>query len=522
MLRLSALALGPLLASAAPKIGGGYVDHSTALHNWLLAQYSLASGTLLAALGRSVDRAWRSLEIALAGEKLLQSITDSEVDRALVEQVRQFLAIAIIPSLTPEFREKLSDEIRLARQAEIIPGPVPSADALATHVVRYLGTVTEATREADSWEFGEFAGELREHGFTALSELFEQPHGSELILAAVRYFFSREVLADLWHLRELRFARVDVRPDHIRVGFDRLADAFDRFTIVLKQLLDRVSTSQDSVAQPATTIRMERPKLPATPSPEPGFSIHGTHLVAPIRLNETGSRAAPCPVCFTAAVITTSASWVSLRCQSCGVEFEATDGTAPPPSPPTPSKAVDIPDSALPGVMAQNLKRWIDSKEPQHWVEHRKGSWSEEDFSILIYLVRFSRFWPMDQSEMKRVLIDLLRKYKAKNKSLETPASTPTRPAAPSATLPLPRGLIRTSDVYRTIDGNCWVPCPLCRSFNVEIPPRAIGVISLTCSGCGRMFAADLMKKPTSVTLPPPPPPPPSFWNTIRKWFGGD
>ena len=72
MLRLSALALGPLLARAAPQIGGRIVDSSATIHRWLTKQYSDRSGTLVSVLTRVVDRSWRALEIALAGTDLLQ------------------------------------------------------------------------------------------------------------------------------------------------------------------------------------------------------------------------------------------------------------------------------------------------------------------------------------------------------------------------------------------------------------------------------------------------------------------
>jgi hypothetical protein len=253
------------------------------------------------------------------------------------------------------------------------------------------------------------------------------------------------------------------------------------------------------------------------PTPDPGFSINGTHLVAPIRSGSTGSRIAPCPVCLTQAdVLRSSGAWVSLRCASCGTEFQATDGTAPPPAPAPPaSKPVGGPEPMLRSLMARNLQLWIDSGEPARWIEYRKGVWGDAEFVGLTEFLRLSRFWPLDLNEVRKVLTGMTEQYRTKGTNWDI---LPPRPT----TLPVSaadRGLIRTTEVYRTIDGNLWVPCPICRSFNVEIPHRSIGEVSLTCSGCGRPFVAVLKKKP--ALLPPPPPPPPSFWNKVRKWFGG-
>ncbi len=519
MLRLSALALGPLLVRAVPKSGSGIVDDWTAISHWLTKRYSDPSGKLAMVLTRTVDRAWRSLEIALAGEVLHRRAIESKADPALIEQIRQFITVASFPNLSPELRQKLGVEINNARQAEIIPGPVPSIDALATLIVRFLRGPIEETREADARELAALGPELRDAGFGTLAEFIELRSSGQqsLLVIATRYFLAREISSDLGLLRDLRFTRTELLTDNLRAGFDRLADALDRFTSVLIDLLAQLAVSSDpassdSVSDPSNAL----PTSDAAPTPDPGFSINGTHLVSPIRSGSAGSRIAPCPVCLTQVDIHRSAgSWVSLRCDSCGTEFQATDGTAPAP---LASKPGAGPEPMRRSVEARNLQVWIDSGEPRRWIDYRKGMWSEADFLKLTNSLRLSRLWPLDLNEVRRVLSEMSERYRTKGTNWGTPLAR--SPSPPSATTPT--GLIRTSDVYRTIDGNLWVPCPICRSFNVEIPPelpsRSAGEVPLTCSGCGRRFVALLKKKP--ALLPPPPPPPPSFWGKVRKWFG--
>src|SRR5579872_6028919 len=154
MLHLSALALGPLLARAAPKIGSGNVDNSTTISKWLTERFFDPDGKFAKVLTRTADRAWRSLEIALAGEDLHQKTIEAGVDRALVDQIRQYISVVNFPEIAPGLRQKLLQDIHKARQSEGIPGPIPTPHALAASVVRYLG-VTDESVEIDNSELAE-------------------------------------------------------------------------------------------------------------------------------------------------------------------------------------------------------------------------------------------------------------------------------------------------------------------------------------------------------------------------------
>lgn len=511
MLHLSALALGPLLARAAPKIGSGKVDYSTTISQWLFDRYADPTGKLAKVLTRVSDRAWRSFEIAVAGEDLHRCAIGAGVDRALVEQLRQFVAAASIPARSERLHQQLLVELQKARQADLIPGPVPSSNSLAASVIRYLGA-TDEFREIDAHVLIELGHELRTSGFGTLAGFVEKrpAHQPPLLITAVRYYLAREIGEDLSLLRDLRYTRLELIPDNLRIGFDRLADALDRFTTTLNDLLSHLissaETSHASDSQPVTA---------KTQAPEPGYTTLGEHLVSPIRLRDDGARISPCPVCLTNAELDPRAGpWVSLSCQSCGTDFQATDGTAPPPPPVLKIDATLKTKSRSPA--AKNLQLWIDSGNPIRWLESYHGLWSDREFGKLTEMLRVSQFWPLELADVHKVLTEMALQYRTRRASWGgTPTGLSTSPPLASS-----RGLVRTSDYYRAIDGSYWVPCPLCRSFNVEIPTTCSGEVKLTCSGCWRSFLVVLKKKPSVAASTIPPSPPPTLLKKIRRWFG--
>jgi hypothetical protein len=133
--------------------------------------------------------------------------------------------------------------------------------------------------------------------------------------------------------------------------------------------------------------------------------------------------------------------------------------------------------------------------------------------------LRASPYWPLDLDAVRNVLTDLSMKVRTNGTGWD--ASRPgARPVAPPPPVDTP-GLVLTREVFRTIDGNRWVPCPLCR-LNVLVPPLATGEVALTCTGCRRAFVADLRRMGSASAMPPPPrrPPPPTLWKKVCQWFG--
>lgn len=512
MLRLCALALGPLLARAK-RLGAGVTDQTNGIRLWLLGQEADSSGRLANALTRTIDRSWRALEIALGGDELVQAAGDITVDRALVEQLRQYTAAVPPPICDTTVRRRALAQIHFAREAWLIPGPLPTADGLASQVLRFLGGPEEETPAADAREIAAMAAEFPAE-YPDLTAYLTSPAGPDnrpLLAVAIRYFFSREVASDADLLRGLRSNRTEAFEGTIRTGFDRLADALDRFSSIVTGLLQEMS---------ATATQLPPP--PRSTASETNFSIVGTHLVAPIQPGSDGGRISTCPVCLTLAAIEEGlGGWVAIRCSLCGTEFQASDGTGPPSPPPA---APRRPEPGFEAIMAKNLQAWKESGEPERWVAFRKGLWTDAEFRILCQMLRYSRFWPLDFNAVRAVLTELSMLARTKGTSWGMPLPPPPHPTPPSpSSLPSTLGMVHSTEVYRTLDGSLWVGCPLCTSFNVPVPARAAGVVSLTCPGCKRSFLAALKKRnpPASTPPPPPPPPPPSFWNKVGRWLGG-
>ena len=270
------------------------------------------------------------------------------------------------------------------------------------------------------------AAELRDAGYSALADYLEAITTERPLLAtAARYFFSRKVADDLWLLRNLRFTRTELLANTLRSGFDRLADALDRFTSVIDALLKDLSGVSQEAAAVAHRLSPPTPVTPAPlpPPPAPGFSVYGVHLVATIRIDEYGGRFAPCPVCLMGMQVTKPGSWVALRCDTCGTEFQASDGSKPPPPPPP-----ELPDVKL---LARNLRLWKASGEARCWVEGRKGLWTEADFRDLCQRLRASHFWPLDVDDLRKVLTDLSMQTRTNGTGWEMMTFPPPHPVAP-------------------------------------------------------------------------------------------
>ncbi|QJW93445.1 hypothetical protein [Frigoriglobus tundricola] len=89
--RVSVFALGPLVGSACRAAGLSVVaDGTAAVSRFLAERLTDQSLRVTDALARASDQAWRTLELALAGESVL-SAADRADDRAFREQVRLFL-----------------------------------------------------------------------------------------------------------------------------------------------------------------------------------------------------------------------------------------------------------------------------------------------------------------------------------------------------------------------------------------------------------------------------------------------
>ena len=257
---IAVMALRPLLSNMleqAQALGGVYVQQGAtaapaaalqAVGRLLYSRFTDPSKKLPDALRRSADRAWRSMEVALAGESLWTRFRDRGEDKAFRREVRQLLDFS---GLDKAFRRRCLDQLRVAGKAGLIPGDLdPKTAAERTASFARFGDPTRA-REGEWRVAGRMAGQLRGVGHSDLADLLElQPagHDAPLLAVAVRFFFRREIETDPSLFQGFLYAQVDQLGDSVRAGFDRMAEAFaglgaalERQGESLEQILDALS-----------------------------------------------------------------------------------------------------------------------------------------------------------------------------------------------------------------------------------------------------------------------------------------
>jgi len=66
----------------------------------------------------------------------------------------------------------------------------------------------------------------------------------------------------------------------------------------------------------------------------------------------------------------------------------------------------------LPDPKLDNLKRWIDSKEADAWVESHSGVWSYSEWMAFLEELKAGAYWPMPLDDVESHLESLTRKYR--------------------------------------------------------------------------------------------------------------
>ncbi|MBA4191266.1 MAG: hypothetical protein C0467_25065 [Planctomycetaceae bacterium] len=243
-----------------------------------------------------------------------------------------------------------------------------------------------------------------------------------------------------------------------------------------------------SLSPPVEPPKLDVPNVPA---------VYGSQLVSPMQAGATGARATQCPVCVSKAVVPQLAGgWVPLRCDSCGTEFVASDGSPPPPLPvakpatPAPVRTavagsrilslILLGDGGVRLARCPTCHTLETVRTAGNRVEMRCGSCGTE------YVAASSLAPPTPLPPP----------------ALPRPA-TPA-PARPAARSPAPSGIPSTDAVRTSTDGTRSVMCPVCRRFSVSLP-RVLPTftITVTCPGCRSPFTVNLrraMKKPGDVS----------------------
>ncbi len=186
---------------------------------------------MLEALQNANKRAWRTLEMALAGPSWwdqVRSALASGEERAFAREIQSFLDGTPLPELgsqPPQSRQWCLDQLRQARKRKIIPGEL-SAIELERQAPGWVRQAdAQAVLAADAEALTRLASELRQQGYDWLGFLIEQRRngGPPLLVLAVSYFFRREVEADAELARGITFRQIEGLTQAQAHGFDNLA-----------------------------------------------------------------------------------------------------------------------------------------------------------------------------------------------------------------------------------------------------------------------------------------------------------
>ncbi len=207
----------------------GLKEGGEAVVGFLVRHFSDHSQRLTAALQQANDRAWRTLEVALAGESLLGRLACAE-DRAFRQQIRAFLDTPGNDVTTTDagFRERCLRDLRSARKAGRLAVRQADADALVRQSAEFARfSDPQAVLDAEHSSMRAIARELGDDypDLARLLELEPVP-GRSLLIVGVRYFFRRAVEDDAQLAQGLTFARLE-----------ELSEAQERSLVTLETVL---------------------------------------------------------------------------------------------------------------------------------------------------------------------------------------------------------------------------------------------------------------------------------------------
>lgn len=204
-----------------------------------------------AALRKANERAWRTLEVALAGRSwwdACSGLLSPRDEKALQAHVRTFLDGLPTDERaggTAAFRARALAELQAARQAGLVPGPDLSSQQL-TDEVRVFARYSDPRRlvERDHHAVAGMADTLCGAGFADLAAYvsLRPGEGQPLLVQAVRFFFRREVESDPQLSAGLTTDRLESFDAHLASGLQALHGALEQHDSRLTELLGSVAT----------------------------------------------------------------------------------------------------------------------------------------------------------------------------------------------------------------------------------------------------------------------------------------
>lgn len=203
----------------------------------LEARFRDNSQPLVQALERATRNTWRAVEVALAGsswwDRCRVTLAGGDA-RGIREQVQAYLQANPLDGIDghgPDFRGQCIAQLQAARKAGLLDKGKMSAGDLA----RRVGDLSRygdqpGIVEAELKSLDEIALVLRKAGYEALATFLtlRPAGGPPLLLAAMRYFFQREVEKDAELFHGLAYARLEALAAGQSAGFAGLAETLEK------------------------------------------------------------------------------------------------------------------------------------------------------------------------------------------------------------------------------------------------------------------------------------------------------
>jgi serine/threonine protein kinase len=266
---LSVVALRQLVSTAGNAVGLGTT--TDAIIGSLTKRFTDHSQKLTKALETANERAWKALEIALAGESFwnrCKSAVAAAEDHAVSQQIRAFLDSTPLakwsaqPQYATFFRQAVT-ELRMARSRGLLVTKVLAPNDLASRTVAFASlSDPQALLEADERAVKGIAQELLETCPNLSKVLRAKSDGKPIppiLLIAVRYYFRREVASDPELSSGLTFAKLEALQEGQEKGFAALTDALtqqgQRLEGMLDELLGKVEVIQKTTSETNVMVR---------------------------------------------------------------------------------------------------------------------------------------------------------------------------------------------------------------------------------------------------------------------------
>jgi formylglycine-generating enzyme required for sulfatase activity len=209
------------------------------------------SEKLTEALAQSNERAWKTIEIALGGQRFWDKFAPVE-DQALRAQVKSFLESAVQED-DPGYLAASLKELRQARaRGHLTTSDGFRPETLAEEIgpfARFDDPETLLAAECSLVE--EIARELKRLGYRHLGGLLAvtPTRGQPLLAMAVQYYFRRAVGEDPVLARELAWVKLTTIDRRVQDGFAFLALMQERHGQALEEVLDRLARMEGVVAE---------------------------------------------------------------------------------------------------------------------------------------------------------------------------------------------------------------------------------------------------------------------------------